>query len=175
MKKYWVILVTVSACVFLLSGCKANPSEEGLILLQEGNYAGAIDKFQEAVDEEVNVDDAYRGIGIAKWEQEDYAGSLEAFEHAMDNGAEPTATIYNFLGTCELKLEDYKMALNYYRLGMECEDCSEEMLQGMRFNEIVCFEALGEWESAKAKLAEYVADYPDDEIAAKEAEFFETR
>lgn len=175
MKKNWAILVTVSVFACLLAGCRANPSEEGLVLLQEGNYAEAIEQFEEAVEAEVNIDDAYRGIGIAKWEQEDYAGALEAFEQAMDHGAVPTATLYNFLGTCELKLEDYKMALNYYRLGIECEDCSEEMLQEMRFNEIVCLEKISDWESAKAKLKEYVADYPDDEVAAKEAEFFETR
>ena len=175
MRRNRIIFLAVVTFAVLLTGCKSNPSEEGVLFLQEGQYEEAIVKFQEAVDENVNAGDAYRGIGIAKWELQDYAGALEAFENAMDNGVTPTATLYNFLGTCELKLNDYKMAINYYRLGMVCEDCSEEMLQEMRFNEIVCFEALEDWENAKAKLAEYAADYPGDPIAAKEAEFFETR
>ncbi len=175
MKKYVILLMTVMLSVSMLTGCQENPSEEGLVLLQEGQYEEAIVLFQEAVDNKINEGDAYRGIGIAKWELGDYEGAHTAFENALENDAEPTATLYNFLATCEFRLNDYKRAINYYRLGMAEEDCSEEMMQQMRFNEIVCFEQLGDWENAKAKLAEYVADYPDDAVAAKEAEFFETR
>lgn len=74
-----------------------------------------------------------------------------------------------------MQLGNYKMAANYYRLGMKMEDCTEEMLQEMRFNEIAALEKMGDLENAKLKLSEYVAAYPDDEKAAKEAEFFETR
>lgn len=175
MNKYRKIMLTMIVSALMLTGCGENPSEEGLLLLQEGKYEDAIAKFQEAIDDEKNMDDAYRGIGIAKWELEDYEGARDAFENAMDNGAEITATLYNFLGTSEMKLGNYKMALNYYRLGMELEDCTGEMLQEMRFNEIAALEKIGDWENARFKLAEYIADYPDDEKAAKEAEFFETR
>lgn len=175
MNKYRKIMLTMIVSALMLTGCGENPSEEGLLLLQEGKYEDAIAKFQEAIDDEKNMDDAYRGIGIAKWELEDYEGARDAFEEAMDNGAEITATLYNFLGTSEMKLGNYKMALNYYRLGMELEDCTGEMLQEMRFNEIAALEKIGDWENARFKLAEYIADYPDDEKAAKEAEFFETR
>ena len=74
-----------------------------------------------------------------------------------------------------MQLGNAKAALNYYNLGTACEDCSEEMLQEMRFNEIAAYEQCGEWENAKAKLADYVTDYPEDARAAKEAEFFETQ
>ena len=175
MNRYRKIMLTMIVSALMLTGCGENPSEEGLLLLQEGKYEDAIAKFQEAIDDEKNMDDAYRGIGIAKWELEDYEGARDAFENAMDNGAEITATLYNFLGTSEMKLGNYKMALNYYRLGMELEDCTGEMLQEMRFNEIAALEKIGDWENARFKLTEYIADYPDDEKAAKEAEFFETR
>ena len=58
---------------------------------------------------------------------------------------------------------------------MEAEDVSDEMMQEMRFNEIAAYEQSGDMESAKSKLKDYTADYPDDEKAAKEAEFLETR
>ena len=45
----------------------------------------------------------------------------------------------------------------------------------MRYNEIVCYEQTADWESAKQKISEYLADYPGDETAEKEAEFLETR
>lgn len=175
MNRYRRILLTIVMSVFMMSGCGDNPSEEGLVLLQEANYEEAIVKFQEAIEDEKNVDDAYRGIGIAKWELEDYEGAGIAFREALDNGAEETATLYNFLGTCEMKMGNYKRALNYYRLGMELEGCTGEMLQEMRFNEIAALEKIGDWDNARFKLEEYVADYPDDVQAAKEAEFFETR
>lgn len=174
MKKYRIGLLTIMS-VLLLAGCGSNPLEEGLTFLQEGNYAEAIIKFEEAVEEEKNLDDAYRGIGIAKWEQEDYEGARSAFKMALNYDAELYASTFNLLGACEMKLGNYKMALNYYRLGMEQEGCTEEMLQEMRFNEIVALEKIGDLENAKLKLTEYVAAYPDDEKAAKEAEFFETR
>lgn len=174
MKKYRIVLLTLMS-VFLLNGCGSDPLEEGLTFLQEGNYSEAILKFEEAVEEEKNLDDAYRGIGIAKWELEDYEGAKSAFKIALNYDAELYASTFNLLGACEMKLENYKMALNYYRLAMGREDCTEEMLREMRFNEIVALEKIGDMENAKTKLAEYISLYPDDQQAAKEAEFFETR
>ena len=50
-----------------------------------------------------------------------------------------------------------------------------EVLQEMRFNQIVCYEKLGDWENAKTKIAEYIQVYPDDADAQREAKFLETR
>lgn len=66
-------------------------------------------------------------------------------------------------------------AVSYYEQGVLMEDCTEEMLREMQFNMIAAYEAQGDYESAKAKLAEYVAAWPDDTQAVKEAEFLETR
>ena len=158
-----------------LTGCGAHPAEEGVELLEEGKYEEAIGKFEEAIEKGKNEADAYRGIGIARWELEDYEGALSAFQSALEQDAETTATLYNFLGNCEMKLGDAKSALNYYRLGIASEDCSDEMKQEMRFNEIAAYEQTGDYESARTKLKKYLKDYPDDERAAKEAEFLETR
>jgi len=45
----------------------------------------------------------------------------------------------------------------------------------MRFNQIVCYERLGDWENAKAKMTEYLQVYPDDAKAKREAKFLQTR
>ena len=47
-----------------------------------------------------------------------------------------------------------------------------EVLQEMRFNQIVCYEKLGDWENAKTKIAEYIQVYPDDADAQREAKFW---
>ncbi|MDE6937143.1 MAG: tetratricopeptide repeat protein, partial [Lachnospiraceae bacterium] len=44
-----------------------------------------------------------------------------------------------------------------------------------RFNSIAAYEKLGDMDTARTLLKEYVADYPDDESAVKEAQFWETR
>ena len=49
------------------------------------------------------------------------------------------------------------------------------MKQEIQFNVIVCYEKLEDWDNAEAKLEDYVTAYPDDEKAAKEAEFLKTR
>lgn len=175
MRIYKSIILVMAVVMVGLTGCRANPSEEGTALLQEKKYEAAIGKFEAAIEEEINIADAYQGIGIAKWELEDYEGARDAFLKAQEHEDESTAVLFDFLGSCELKLENYETALSYFRIGMEKKDCSEEMLKEMRFNEIVCYEALEEWDDARAKLKEYAADYPDDERAAKEAEFLETR
>ena len=173
--KYRKIALSVIAAAIVLTGCVKNPSEKGVEYLEDGKYKEAIEQFQDAIDSEVNAGDAYRGIGIAKWEQEDYEGAKEAFQNALDNGAKKTGTIYNFMGNCDMKLSRPESALNYFRLGIGQEDSSEELKKEMHFNMIVAYEQMKDWESAKAKLKEYLAEYPDDEAAKKELEFLETR
>lgn len=163
-----------SLLVLCLCGC-GNPSEDGVECLESGQYEEAIEHFEKAVEDEVNVGDAYRGIGIAKWEQEDYEGAGEAFRNALDNGAQKTGTLYNFIGSCELKLGNAVSAQNYFQAGIEQEDNSAELIQEMKYNIIAALEQAGDWESARARLYEYVAQYPEDAAAQKELQFLETR
>lgn len=167
------LLLLVTLCV--LAGCGRNIPEEGLLLLQEEKYEEAIGVFEEAIEEEQQIGEAYRGIGIANWELERYQESKDAFLKALEHHAEKTVTIYNFLGNCEMILENPKGALNYYRLGMSAEDCSKELMQEFQYNEIVACEQLGDFESAKVLLEDYLKEYPEDERAIKEAKFLETR
>ena len=106
MKKNLGTITAVFMLAVSLAGCGAHPSEEGVELLEEGKYEEAVGKFEEAIEKGKNEADAYRGIGIARWELEDYEGALSAFQSALEQDAEPTATLYNFLGNCEMKLGD---------------------------------------------------------------------
>lgn len=168
-------IITVLLMCMLLAGCAGREYKEGMESLENDKYEEAVGHLEKAVEKEENMGDSYRGIGIAKWELEDYAGALEAFESALENGAEQTAAIYNLMGACSLKLEDPSLAISYYEKGLAQGDCTDEMAQEMKFNVIAAYEKLKDWESAKAKLSEYTAEYPGDKQAAKEAEFLETR
>lgn len=173
MRKYKLILSVLIGSI-VLTGC-ANPSEKGVEYLENGQYKEAEEQFEKAVDKDRGVGDAYRGIGIARWELEDYKGAREAFKEALDNGAKKNASIYNLLGSCEMELKNPQGALSYYRLALTAGDGSEALTQEVRFNIIAAYEQLEDWESAEAELADYIKAYPDDEKALKEAEFLKTR
>ena len=173
MKRAKALLAILSAGL-LLTAC-GNPSKKGVEYLEKGEYEQAIDQFEQAVEKNKNVGDAYRGIGIAKWEQKDYKGARKAFKKALDNDAEKTGTIYNLIGNCDLKLGKAKEALNYYNLGLEQDDVSKKMKKEMQYNSIVAYEKIGDLESAEVKLKEYLKSYPNDKAAKKEAKFLKTR
>lgn len=171
-------IVRIFAVVFigiLLAGCGKREYTDGIESLENGNYEEAVKSLEKAVEKKRSVGDAFRGIGIAKWETEDFEGALEAFESALENGAEETAALCNLMGSCKLKLGEPAEAVEYYEKGLAKEGCTDKLAQEMKFNVIAAYERLEDWENVKTKLAEYTAEYPEDEQALKEAEFLETR
>ena len=106
-------------------------------------------------------------MGLVYWEQQKYEEARNAFQKALDAGAEKTGTLYNLLASCEMQIGDYQSALDHYNLGLQLEGNSAELTQEMEFNQIAAYEKLYDWESAKAKVEEYIAKYPDDEAAKK--------
>ena len=55
----------------MLTGCQ-NTLKAGTRQLEEGNYEEAADSFREAAKENENAAEAYRGLGMALYEQEEY-------------------------------------------------------------------------------------------------------
>ena len=76
--------------------------DQGMEALESGAYEEAAAQFQQAVEEEKNTADSYRGLGLALWEQEDYEGAREALVSALEEGSQESGTIYHLLGSCEL-------------------------------------------------------------------------
>ena len=171
--KYWKTLVPVLVLGIFLTGCSA--CKKGVEYLGQGEYALAEEAFQKAIDKEQDVEEAYRGLGIAYWEEQEYEQCAEALKSALGYGATQTSTICAMIANCEMELENYEEAAKFYVLGIECNDAGDDLMQEMEFNLIAAYEKQGELELAKDKLAEYVVKYPEDEKAAKEALFLETR
>ncbi len=168
-----------------LGGC-ANPQKSGTEALEAENYEEAEAQFQAAADSQDRDEAAagYRGLGMTYYETGDYTSALDAFQQAVDNGAEQTARLYNLMGICAMQCGDYAAALEYIQAGLALADSSgsgdsEEadvgMIQEMRYNEVVCYEQQADWENAKQKASEYLADYPDDAQMQREAGFLSTR
>ena len=90
MKRYTGKLTAVVLAAFMLTGCGSHLLEDGTELLREGSYEEAAAVFQEAADEDAKDPEAWRGLGLARWEQEDYEGALEAFQSVLDNDGKKT-------------------------------------------------------------------------------------
>lgn len=167
-------IVGLLTLLLLVTGCAGN-IKDGVALLEEGKYEAAVEAFEKDVKKERNLDEAYRGLGIAYFELEDYEAAIEAFEFAKEHGAEETATFCSFLGASYLETKDYDKALDAYERSLACKDLTEELEQEIQFNLIAVYENMGNWKAAKKQMDQYVEKYPDDTRVEKEAEFLETR
>lgn len=175
MKKRLQSIVLILVLVCLMAGCGNRSYKQGMEELEKGNYKEAAELLEKYVEKNEEAADAYRGLGMAYWEQEDYEKALDAFKNAVEAGCEKTGAIYHLMGNCALKLSKPEDALNYYEAGLKLEGNSKKAIQEMKFNSIAACEQMKDWEGAKDRLASYMEDYPDDKDAEKEAEFLETR
>ena len=172
MKKVRLGILLLASSVLL--GCAGN-IKDGITFLEEENYEAAIDCFEKEIAEKKNLDEAYRGMGIAQYELVDYSTAVESLESALANETEKTASIYNLIAVSYLQMDEYETALDYYAKALKKEDCTEEMKQEILYNEIAIYQELGDWETLKEKVSAYMEAYPEDDRMDKTAEFLETR
>lgn len=172
MKKLRLLMMVLAAG--LVVGCSSN-LKDGLTYLEEEKYTEAVSCFEEEIEQEKNLEEAYRGLGIAYYELGEYASAVTALENALANEAEETASIYQLLAVSSLQQDHYEEALTFYANALSMEDCTEEMKQEILFNEIAIYQLLSDWDTLQKKVDAYVAAYPDDSRMDKTAEFLETR
>jgi tetratricopeptide (TPR) repeat protein len=136
------------------------------------DYDTAIIEFSEAFRNGFTA--AYVFLGDIYMKESDYESAVYNYlMYSDDEANEKSATVYNQIGVCYIKLEKYEEALTYIQLGLEYNDIS--LNQELKQNEIVAYENLGEYEEAYQCMTEYLTLYPDDEEASKEYEFIKTR
>ena len=174
MKKIAALLLVLSIST-MLTGCIGNPYKAGIKSLEDGEYDKAIENFEEAIADEKNLADSYRGLGIAFWETEEYQKSYDAMENALENGSKENATIHSIMGNCAMQIKAYEKAAEHYEATLMMEDISAELEQETQYNLVAAYECAGNIEKAREVLDNYIANYPDDAEALKEAEFLETR
>lgn len=81
--------------------------------------------------------------------------------------------IFNRLGMCKLQSGDAESALDYFEQALALEDPS--MTQVLKYNQIVAYEYLGEFDQASVLMKNYLQIYPDDLDAVREYEFLKSR
>lgn len=81
--------------------------------------------------------------------------------------------IYNQLGLCRMQMGEYELALTAFQAGMNVE--GNDMMQTLKFNEIVAYEYIKDYKTAAALMGDYLKAYPDDTAAQREYQFLKTR
>lgn len=146
--------------------------KKGLVSYYLQNYDDARDELITAIREDPEDDQSILLLGRVYLRMDDVADARAMFrEHIRDN--EIAASAYNGLALCEMAEGDYDRALEYVNAGLAFED--EEAARSLKYNEIVIYENLAQWDTARVKAAAYVLLYPTDENGQREYEFLKNR
>ena len=81
------LYIAVFLMAIMLTGCIVNPYKSGMEALESEQYEEAAEQFKEAVKNEQNKADSYRGLGIAMWKTIDYEGAKEALRNSLEEGS----------------------------------------------------------------------------------------
>ncbi len=152
---------------------KMSSYEKGRIQYYLEDYRNAQISLEEAKSAKGADADTYMYLGMAYEATGDYNYAITNVYTAYLNQNEGNAALYNQLGLCYIKQEQYQAALEAFQSAMQLE--GNGMMQTLRFNEIVAYEYLNNYEQAGVLLEHYLQLYPDDERAKREYGFLSTR
>lgn len=144
--------------------------EKGYAYVLLGQYDSAktyLDKANELGDTEALF---YLGKLYEAQENTEKAG--EMYEAYIETHSDDTETL-NALGCAKMETGDYEKALVFFQAALKNENPANkrELLR----NEIAALEYTLDFAQAREKMESYLADYPDDEEAAREYEFLKSR
>lgn len=91
----------------------------------------------------------------------------------MVSSVDDAGSVYNTIGLCRMEEGNYDEAISNFALGIAVNE--GETVQELMFNEAVAYEYKGDFKTAKQKMKNYIAKYPNDNKAAREYEFLKSR
>ena len=112
-------------------------------------------------------------LGMVYMAQGDTANARSFYQQYIDADGEDPAKGYNGLALCDIADGDYDSALQNISQGLG--DATSDEMRDLLFNEIVVYEKKLDFSSALSKAQEYVQTFKDDEAAAKELTFLQSR
>lgn len=111
-------------------------------------------------------------LGKSYEETGDYTYAISVYQAYLEKDSS-NVQLYNQMGLCQMKMSQYEEALKSFQAGMKME--GNELMQSLKFNEIVAYEYKNDFQTAAALMSEYLKSYPDDQVAKREYEFLKTR
>lgn len=150
---------------------KMTSYDKGRIYFCQGNYTYARNYLEQARSDGNKTEEVLLLLGQSYEALNDRTYALTLYsEYVTEN---PSAPIYNQMGLCYAAMEDYENAKVSFEKGLAVE--GNAYRQELSFNRIVAYEKLGDFESAKKYMKDYLKTYPDDERAQRESEFLQSR
>jgi tetratricopeptide (TPR) repeat protein len=153
---------------------KMSDYEKGRIYYYLEDYTSARD-FLEAAESGRGAGDTETLLMLGRTYEKlgDYNYAASLYQKQLEEDAE-NAALYNQLGLCKLESGEYAAALNAFNSGLALEN-NQDVLQLLKFNQIVAYEYTGDFEKAASLMKDYLESYPDDAQAVREYDFLSTR
>lgn len=138
-------------------------------------FMGDTDSAEKELLEAVNrkYPDAVLFLGKIYLSDGDTGNAREMYQQYMEMQEENQARGYNGLALCDIAEGNYTSALEQIQKGLEIAEKSD--VQELLYNEVVAYEKMLDFHTAKTKMASYMELYPDDVDAQKENQFLQYR
>ena len=149
---------------------KISDYDKGRLSYYMGDYENARN-YLESTRENKNAE-AVLLLGQTYEKMGDYNYAASVYSNYLTSNPNHVILL-NRLGMCKLQAGDAKSALEYFEQALSLEDTS--MTQVLKYNQIVAYEYLGEFDQANVLMRNYLQIYPDDKEALREYEFLKTR
>ena len=153
-------------------GTNMSNYDKGRLSFYLKDYDNARNYLEEARTEASSNADVILMLGRTYEMLGDYNYAASVYSDYLNDDTSK-GEMYNQLGLCKMKMQDYQSALEAFQAGLQIEN--DPMSQTMYYNEIVSYEYLGDFKQAAVEMKKYLAIYPDDENAKREYEFLQTR
>lgn len=144
---------------------------KALIQYYQGKYDTALSTLEECHTD--GYKEAAYFIAEIYRIRKDYTNAVYYYEKYIADKGTDLPKAYNQIAVSLIKTGDYEGALKYIEKGLA--NNNKHLDRILRRNEIIIYEYLGRYEEARARLNDYLKDYPDDEEAVREAVFINTR
>ena len=111
-------------------------------------------------------------LGMVYLGQNDISNARAMYQQYI-SAVGDSAEGYNGLALCDIAEGNYEEALNHISSGLP--DATTGEMQSLLYNEIVAYEKMLDFSTAKAKAQEYLEMFPDDENISRELVFLNSR
>lgn len=145
--------------------------ERGKVYYYMDDYENARTELTTAADK--GSTEATLILGMVYMAQGDTSNARSFYQQYIDADGDDPAKGYNGLALCDISDGDYDSALQNISQGLG--DATSDEMRDLLFNEIVVYEKKLDLSTALSKAQEYVQTFKDDDAAAKELTFFQSR
>ena len=145
--------------------------ERGKVYYYMDDYENARTELTTAADK--GSTEATLILGMVYMAQGDTSKARSFYQQYIDADGDDPAKGYNGLALCDISDGDYDSALQNISQGLG--DATSDEMRDLLFNEIVVYEKKLDLSTALSKAQEYVQTFKDDDAAAKELTFLQSR